>query len=99
MVVAVPPIRVAIPTGIRTREVGTPLFSATVIRIGMSTTMIGVLLTKALMAAATSKVRNSETNGLQSHSRPSQRPSDSRAPVRINPCPTIIKAQTAISAS
>ena len=58
MVVAMPPISVARPTGISTRDGGRRLRKAEATSTGNSITTIGVLFKKALKTAASSKVSN-----------------------------------------
>jgi len=99
MVVAMPPTSVAKPIGISTPEADLPVRRLTLTRIGNSSTTMGVLLTKALRVPPTTRVSNSEKAGLMRHIFASTRPTGSSAPVRTIPCPAIINAQTATSAS
>ena len=54
---------------------------------------------KALMKAPAKRATSMEKPGLSFQSWASARPTGSRAPVRTNPCPAIISAQTATNAS
>ena len=98
IVVDIPPIEVAKPSGISNSDAGVAVFSDTLISIGNSKITIGVLLTKALSTAAITSVARKDNTGLTDHNRASSRPTGSSAPVRTNACPAIINEQTAISA-
>lgn len=99
IVVAIPPSSVASPIGMRMADAGLFARSDTLTRIGSSRTTIGVLFTNALNTAPTISVNSSESHGLTVHTRASARPTGSSAPVRTSPCPAIISAATATSAS
>ena len=99
MVVVMPPTSVAKPIGIRMLEADLPVRSEMLVRIGSNSTTIGTLLTKALKIPPTISVSSRENSGLTDHKLASERPTGSRAPVRTRPCPAIIRAQTATSAS
>ena len=98
IVVDIPPIEVAKPSGINNSDAGVAVFSDTLISIGNSRITIGVLLTKALSMAAITSVARKDNTGLTDHNRASSRPTGSSAPVRTSAWPAIIKEQTAISA-
>ncbi len=99
MVVAIPPTMVPRPMGIRMPEGGTRVRTATLISIGRSITTTGVLLTKALRAAASIRVARGASRGRFSQAWPRLVASGCRAPVLSRPLPSIIKAHTVISAS
>ncbi len=99
IVVAAPPIRVATPIGIRIFEGLIRVRIETVISTGSSRTTIGVLLTNALSVAAITSVSSIDSTGQVAQSFARTEPSGSSAPVRTRPCPTIMRAQTATSAS
>ena len=96
--VAMPPIDDASPIGINKSEAAELVFRDTLIRIGSSRITTGVLLTKALSAAASTRVLRKVSRGLFSQRRASSRPTGSSAPVRTSACPAIISEQTATSA-
>ena len=67
MVVAMPPNKVANPTGMRISEGGILLRAATPISIGNRSTTIGVLFRKALSIAALTKVTRLASLGVDIH--------------------------------
>lgn len=69
------------PIGINMPEADVPVRIATLVRIGSSRITIGVLLTKALRVAPTTRVASNDRAGLTPHSRASERPTGSRVPV------------------
>ena len=99
MVVAMPPIRVARPMGIRMDEGCVRLRSATLTRIGSSMTTMGVLLRKALSAAATMSVSSRDIPGLARQLLAIITATGLSEPVVSSPLPTIISAAIVISAS
>ena len=99
IVVAIPPTSVANPIGRRMREAEEEVRRQTLIRIGNSSTTMGVLFMNADNTAPTMSVARNDRNGALDHMRPSTRPTGSSAPVRTRPWPTTMSAQTATSAS
>lgn len=97
MVVAMPPIKVAKPTGTSVFAAGTFARAATLTDSGRLSTS-GVLLTNALVVAMASIMPRSASRGCESQLRTSQRPVGSSAPVRTSPWPAIISAEMAIRA-
>jgi len=99
MVVAMPPTKVAKPIGIRILVGDLLVRRQTDMRIGSNSTTIGVLLIKAESRAPTTKVMSNDNAGIRPHNCPKTRPTGSNAPVLTKPWPSVIRAQTAISAS
>ena len=99
MVVHVPPSRVENPMGINTEEAFIPVRKETLIKMGRNNTTTGTLFINALIKAPTTRVSSREMLGLTFQKRVSTLPTGSSAPVRTIPCPAIIRAQTATSAS
>ena len=99
MVVHMPPIRVAKPIGIRILLGDEAVRRQTLMRMGSSSTTMGVLLMKADSAPAISSIAAKERMGDLTQNWLSRRPKGSSAPVCMRPWPRIMRAQTAISAS
>ena len=98
MLVDIPPIDVARPTGISRSEAGVAVRSDTLIRIGSNRITTGVLLMKALNSAASAMVARKVSIGLRDQRRARKRPIGSSAPVRTSDWPAIISAHTATRA-
>ena len=99
MVVPMPPINVAKPMGIKIFAGEVDVRKQTLMRMGKSSTTIGVLLMNADNTAPTTSVAAKDKNGALPQKRPSNRPTGSSAPVVTNPWPSTMSAQTAINAS
>jgi hypothetical protein len=99
MVVAIPPTRVANPTGIKMREAEDPVRKHTLIKIGRNKTTIGVLLTKADKTPPRMSVTNKAADGAALQNLARYLPIGSSAPVTTRPWPTTMRAQTATNAS
>ena len=99
IVVAMPPISVAKPTGMRMDDGASLFLTATPISIGSSMMTIGVLLTNALNIAAMMSVIRLASLGLAVQALARETASGCNAPVASRPLPMIMSAQIVINAS
>ena len=98
IVVDMPPIRMALLTGMSVREAGIPPRDASAARMGSISTSTGVSLTIMLSSIARTRVTSSPTCRLKRQTLVSSRDVGSSAPVVTSPRPMIISAQIVISA-
>jgi hypothetical protein len=99
MVVAIPPISVAMPIGISTDDGAVPVRRQTATRIGNNITTIGVLFRNALATAPSANVTSSANVGLLCQLLDIIEARGCNAPVVSSPLLTINNAQIVMSAS